>query len=148
MLSRRTESPRTILAFHATVIGILLTFALGATATLAWSGSMDWLIPWILGLGFLTASGYAGAVFWVAKDDPSKLMLGQVTGHEYAEIQRVVLGDSTTGERATPILDASVVADEPAIAEIAMERPIPTRRVVAEVIGERASESDDDKQEG
>ncbi|MBU2696213.1 hypothetical protein [Pimelobacter sp. 30-1] len=104
VLSRSTESPRTILAFHAVVIGLILSFTVGVTTTLAVSGAAVWMIPWVVGVGFLGGVGYAAAVFLVAKDDPSKLMLGQVTGTEYAEIQRVVLGDSSSGEHATPIL--------------------------------------------
>ena len=140
-MSRRTESPRTILAFHATVIGILLTFDLGVVVSLATTGAADWLIPWVLGIGFTCAVAYAVAVFMVAKNDPSKLMLGQVTGQEYAEIQRVVLGDSTTGERTTPVFEGHVVAEPVKPGTIAMEPPR-QRAVTEENVIEHHQEGD------
>jgi hypothetical protein len=39
------------------------------------------------------------AVFFVMLRNPSKLMLGEVTGEEFRHLQRVTLVDSLSGER-------------------------------------------------
>ncbi len=72
----------------------------GSVAVLADSDEHADLLPWILGLGFLFVVALTAAIFVLMAKNPSKLMLGQVTGAEYADIQRVVmLGDSRSGER-------------------------------------------------
>ncbi|MBI2242767.1 MAG: hypothetical protein HYU55_02010 [Nocardioides sp.] len=107
--TRRTENPRTILAFYATVIGLLLAAGLGTASAILISDSATYLLPWVLGFCGLMFVMIVGGVFLVSLNDPSKLQLGQVTGEEYAEIQRVALGDSSSGERVTAIVHQAEV---------------------------------------
>src|SRR5947209_7890988 len=102
---RQTSNPKTVLAFYAVIVGILESAALGAIWVLAWSHTMTWLIPWILGTAILSFVLVVGAVLVINMVDPSKLMLGQITGHEYAAIHGMRLGDSLTGERDTTFVE-------------------------------------------
>lgn len=98
--SRQAVNPRTVLGFYATVIGLALGACVFTVATLRSSEQYGWLIPWILAFGGLLVIALVAGVFVISLSDPSKLMLTQVTGSEYAEIQKyVVLGSSATGER-------------------------------------------------
>ncbi|GAA2082162.1 hypothetical protein GCM10009840_17810 [Pseudolysinimonas kribbensis] len=109
---KRTENPKTVLAFYATVLGILLAAGVAAASVMLATGEGVVYVPWILGFCGVVFLLIVGGVFWVGKTDPSKLMLGQVTGEEYAEIQRVQLGDSSTGERIAPLLVADPITIE------------------------------------
>jgi hypothetical protein len=103
--SRQVSNPRTVLGFYATVLAILLSGDIAAVAVLASSHVNTFLIPWLLGFaGFIVFMLLAG-VFVVTLIDPSKLMLGQITGTEYAQIHRVVLGDSDSGQRIESIIE-------------------------------------------
>lgn len=100
----QTESPKTVLGFFATTLAVLLTFIGIAIAVLARYQTYTELIPFLLFFGALAFIGLLTGVFYIILfRDPSQLMLGQVTGSEYAEIQRVQLGDSRSGERQLPI---------------------------------------------
>lgn len=110
--SNRTENPKTVLAFFATVLGIVLTAVVLATGLLVRQGGYEGAVIAVLVFGGGLAVLLIGAVFTLTLKDPSKLMLGQVTGTEYAEIQRVTLGDSSSGERTAallPVLGAPLV---------------------------------------
>jgi hypothetical protein len=97
--SRQTINPKNVLGFYATVIGLVLGATVGAALVLAETHTSTNLIPWILGIGLAISVLVAVGVFIINLTDPSKLMLGQITGTEYVAIQRAVLGDSLTGER-------------------------------------------------
>jgi hypothetical protein len=137
--SRQSINPRTVLGFYATVLGILATAAVTGAAVLASADRETWLIPWLFGFSGAVLLLLLIGVFIVTLIDPSKLMLTQVSGTEYAAIQQqVVLGDSTSGERlvleaATPgILEAlpvQAIAGRPA--EVPVEAP-PSTDVPAE----------------
>ncbi len=101
---RQTINPRTVLGFYATVLGILFTGVIGAIAVLASSKVGTWLIPWLLVFLAVLVVALIGGVFILNARDPSKLMLGQITGTEYAVINRASLGDSLTGERVEMLL--------------------------------------------
>jgi hypothetical protein len=58
------------------------------------------LIPWLFGFAGLIILLLLGCVFFATMTDPSRLMLGQITGTEYANIRRITLGDSDSGRRA------------------------------------------------
>jgi hypothetical protein len=105
---RHTENPRTVLAFYATVLGLALATIVALVGTLATTEVYTEAIPYLLGFGALLLVLLLGGVFAVTLADPSKLMLGQVTGMEYAEIQRVQLGDSRTGEDILAIRESPV----------------------------------------
>lgn len=114
--SRQVSNPRTVLGFYAGVLGLLLTAAVAAVGVLASTKEDTSLIPWLLGFAGLVVLLLLIGVFIVTLIDPSKLMLGQITGTEYANIHRVVLGDSDQGSRveAVPYIpsDAVIVATE------------------------------------
>jgi hypothetical protein len=61
------------------------------------------LIPWLLAFVGLIVLLLLGGVFAVTLSNPSKLMLGQVSGTEYAEIHRAVIGDSLSGKKVITI---------------------------------------------
>jgi hypothetical protein len=124
--NRHTVNPKTILGYFAIVLGLLLTATVGATGTLAATGVYTDAIPWILGFaGFVFLFLLIGP-FVVAWKDPSKLMLTQVTGTEYVQIQqRRLLGDSDQGERLeleSLMTTAPVVSNE---APLAVASPPP-----------------------
>lgn len=95
---RRNESPRTVLAFAATVLGLALAGDVGAVGVLAGTGVSTYLIPWLLGFAALLVVALLVTVFLIALRDPSKLMLGQVTGTEYVKIQSSLVRSSNTVE--------------------------------------------------
>jgi hypothetical protein len=107
--ARRTSNPKTVLGFYATVLGLLLSACVGAAFVLAETKTATYLIPWVLGFGALVFVMLVAGVFVITLTDPSKLMLGQITGSEYVAIHQAVLGDSLTGERLE-VIDARVAS--------------------------------------
>ena len=104
---RQTINPRTVLGFFATVLGILLAGTSAVVGFLVTSKVQTELVPIILAFAGGTFLLLIIAVFVVTLVDPSKLMLTQVTGTEYAAIQQhTVIGDSVRGETAEVILDS------------------------------------------
>jgi len=130
---RRTENPRTVLAFFGTVLGLVLTADVAATAVLAHASVYLWLIPWLLGFAALVFVLLVSGIFVVTLIDPSKLMLGHVTGTEYAEIQRVTLGDTRLGEHVVEMVPAPPI---PALPAAVSDLSEPQPAVVAEQEGE------------
>lgn len=113
-VGRQTINPKTVLGFYATVLGLVLATTVGLVGVLAVNNVATYLIPWLLGFsGFVFVALIAG-VFIVSLKDPSKLMLTQVTGMEYAQIQTLILGDSSTGDRLEVVsaLENGAVATE------------------------------------
>jgi hypothetical protein len=101
---KQTANPRTVLGFYASIIGILLTGSVSVVISLAATHSVTWLIPWIFGSSFVTSLIIMGGIFYLNLKHPANLMLGQITGTEYAEIHRLtILGNDTEGERAVSI---------------------------------------------
>lgn len=86
------------MAFFATVIALMLAGAIGLVVASDHAGTQG-AIPWILGFVGLVFLLIVGGIFAVMLRDPSKLMLGQITGEEYAQIRRMTLGDSRSGEQ-------------------------------------------------
>lgn len=103
--SRTKTNPRTVLAFVGTVLVAVAVAAVTTIGILARAAELRWLVPWVLVSLLVLVAGVLIAVLRIAWTDPSRLMLGQVTGTEYAEIRRVQLGDSVTGfhEEAVPV---------------------------------------------
>jgi len=94
----KTSSPKTVLGFYATVLGFLLLACVIAVIGLAQTGTATYLIPWILLFGGGVFVALLAGVFVITLIDPSKLMLGKVSGFEYAVMHRVKIGDSLSGE--------------------------------------------------
>lgn len=142
MRSNRTENPKTVLAFFATVLGIVLAAVVVAVGLLVRANGPEGTVVGVLIFGGVIATLLITAVFVLTVLDPSKLMLGQVTGTEYAEIQRVTLGDSSTGERtaallpslAAPVVLEQIAATYPALGvgrQPSVEAPVVDDSVVA-----------------
>jgi hypothetical protein len=101
----RSQNPKTILAFYATVLGLTLTADVAVVAVLASTDVLTGLIPWLLGFAGLMSLALMVAVFVIALKDPSKLMLGQVSGTEYVEIQRLSVDAGRATEQIAPQLE-------------------------------------------
>jgi len=99
-MSRRTVNPRTTLAFYATIVITLVVGTVTACGVILSSPELYYLVPWILVVGTVSSLATVGGVFYINISKPQNLMLGQITGDEYARIERVTpLGDSLRGER-------------------------------------------------
>ena len=113
---RQSANPRTVLGFFAIVLGLMFTAAVSASAVLAETHTLTNLIPYVLGFAAIILVLVLLGIFVVMLTDPSKLMLGQITGSEYVEIHKLMLGDSLVGERQEalylPEVGARKVADE------------------------------------
>ena len=143
MRSRYTENPRTVLAFYATVLGLVLAAVLGCVWILASTGVRTGAIPWLLGFAGAVFVALVAGVFVVTLVDPSKLMLGRVSGTEYAEIQSVRLGDSRTGER-----ELAVAHSGPGAPRVVAELPPAEREATdTSALTDQPDEKDDDEGE-
>jgi hypothetical protein len=111
--SRQISNPRTVLGFYAGVIALLLAGDVAAVGVLASAKIETFLIPWLLGFAGAMILLLLLGVFIVTLIDPSKLMLGQITGTEYADIHRITLGDSDSGGRRVEAVN--IVPSETAI---------------------------------
>ena len=107
---RQSTAPRTILGFFLGLFTVAVSGAVGATFALA-DSEWDGLIPFIWAFVGLITVLLGVAVFVIAWKDPSKLMLGQISGHDYLAIRRLTLGDSSVGERRD-VLDRQVAIQE------------------------------------
>jgi hypothetical protein len=80
------------------MISILASAAIFITWICSSVISLHYLIPIVLVVFGVIFIAIIAVVLTFSWKDPSKLMLGQITGREYAVIQRLTLGDSNAGE--------------------------------------------------
>jgi hypothetical protein len=99
VVQRRTEQPKTVLGFYAISSAVMFSGMIGLVSVLAITGSAVFLIPYLAITAVVLFVALMLGVFLINVNSPEKLMLGQVTGSEFVEIQRVQLGDSRSGER-------------------------------------------------
>src|SRR5688572_24618872 len=93
--TKHTRQPRTILSFCAAIIGLVLAAAVAIVLALAANDASTYLIPVVLIVAAVIVVAIILGVLLMAVKDPSKLMLGQVTGDEFIRVQQqVMLGDS------------------------------------------------------
>lgn len=92
------KKPKTVLGFFAIVLCIVNTGGITLIGLLAGTESLHFLIPWVLSFLALVDLGIIGGIFAVTCFDPTKLMLGQVTGNEYLANRKLTLGDNEQGE--------------------------------------------------
>jgi hypothetical protein len=102
--TRQTTQPKTVLGFFWSSLALILGLCVTAVLILAKTNTMTNLIPFILGFGGVVFVLVLAGVFIVMLADPTKLMLGQVSGTEYFEGHRIRLGDSERGEHVETIL--------------------------------------------
>ncbi len=118
------SSPKTVLGFFAIMIGIAGTTAVAAIAFIAGVDKLRYLVPVILIVFLVVFLSVMIVVMVLSWKDPSKLMLGQITGRDYVLIQqqKMTLGDSTSGEHVDEVsvefirakaLDFDVSIDQP-----------------------------------
>jgi hypothetical protein len=119
-LSKKSVTPKTVLGFYATGLGIGLAACTSTITVLAVTGAAPELLPWVAGFGGGLLVLLLGGVYVINWRDTSKLMLSPVTGIEYSAIQQgVVLGDSVTGQRVAPAIakEAEPMAIDAALEE-------------------------------
>lgn len=115
---RQIANPRTVLGFFAGVLVIWGGGCLTGVWILASFHVMLNLIPWILASAGVFFIALVVALFIVMLGAAHKLMLGPVSGSEYAEILKV--GDSDRGERLEQvigILPGSQRVPKPAVSQ-------------------------------
>jgi hypothetical protein len=104
ILSRQHSSPKTVLGFFGACLAILAAADVPIIAVLARKQSLHYLIPYALIIPLVILVLVVVVVLMVVIfGDPTKLMLGEMTGSEYGEYQRMMVGDSISGAR--PIID-------------------------------------------
>jgi hypothetical protein len=102
--SARSYNPKTVLGFLATVVGIAVVGCTAAGTALLLNDKVLWLVPIVFAFGALLVVGVLVGVFLILFKDPSKLLLTQLSGTEYLDIQRgLVLGDSASGEQVVHV---------------------------------------------
>jgi hypothetical protein len=65
---------------------------------LATQHELRYIIPWVLGFGAIVLVLLIAVVVAINVRAPMKLQLGQITGRELIEYERMTLGDSISGE--------------------------------------------------
>lgn len=102
--SGERTSPKTVLGFLAIMVSILATASIFSVWLLSSKPNLYYLIPIVLIVFVILFILVISAVLLIGWKDPSKLMLGQITGRDYALIQRLTLGDSNAGERVQDVI--------------------------------------------
>jgi hypothetical protein len=95
---------------------LLALLELGVAIVLGFLVSQDdlhYLVPWVIGFGAFVFVAIIAVVVAINVIDPSKLQLGQMTGREFIDYQRVTRGDSLGGEyiEAPPAERGAIAAD-------------------------------------
>jgi hypothetical protein len=110
--SRESSAPRTILGFLLAMYTVLLTGSAGVVIALVSTGSSG-LIPWVLAFAATITIALSVAVLTITWKDPTRLMLGQITGREYAAIRReLTFGDDVSGEHRTQLTEPRGLAQD------------------------------------
>ena len=103
--NRESAAPRTILGFLLGMYTVLLTGAVGTVVALA-SADSSGAIPYVLGFVAAITVALGVAILVITWKDPTRLMLGQITGREYAAIRReLTYGDDISGERKATVIE-------------------------------------------
>jgi hypothetical protein len=81
-------------------------------------------VPWILGFDALITVALGAAILVITWKDPSRLMLGQLTGREYESIRRLHMGDDQIGERkVVPSIQTLEIEEESELANRRSDSP-------------------------
>jgi hypothetical protein len=105
---RESSAPRTILGFLIGMYGVLVSGSAAVILGLTTTESDDLIVYVLIFIAVVTLA-LGLAVLVITWKDPSRLMLGQITGREYAAIRHLTLGDDVSGERVATILGADTV---------------------------------------
>ncbi len=90
--------PKTVLGFFWAIVATVISGALFAIWAVH-AADKARFIPWILAFAALVILGTIGVVVVAMFKDPTKLMLGEMSGDEYTSYRALTLGDSLSGER-------------------------------------------------
>jgi hypothetical protein len=125
--SGERSAPKTVLGFL-----VIMTSILGSASTFAFwffSGetALHYMVPIVFVVFIILFVTIVGAVLLICWKDPSKLMLGQITGREFALIQQLTLGDSNAGERI-----ADVIVEIAKASDVISEQPMLRRASAGE----------------
>ncbi len=119
------SAPRTILGFAGSVLAILLFGGAAIVWAVAESTSSGYLVPVVVGVVLFVGVVIIAAVMYTAYKDPTRLMLGEVSAHDFLEYQRwITLGDSVSGETQEQIIE--LVQPQREIGPAAETPPPPT----------------------
>jgi hypothetical protein len=110
---KESSTPRTILGFLLGMYGVLVAASVTTILGLAASDSSG-AIPYVLAFIALITIALGVSVIAIAWKDPSRLMLGQVTASEYANIRQLHLGDDKRGERAVSVVGSTLLGEKSA----------------------------------
>lgn len=92
------SAPKTVLGFLGVIALIIASFASVAIITFASTSGLHWLVlPTLLFVG-VGAVALVWAVLHLAREDPTPLVLGEITGDEFIANRKVTKGDSVSGE--------------------------------------------------
>lgn len=108
---RESSAPRTILGFLLGMYAALIAASAAVLVALAASDSAHF-IPFVLGFDALVTLGLGVAIIVIAWKDPSRLMLGQITAREYANIRRLHLGDDKWGDHPMAVVGSSPLEEK------------------------------------
>lgn len=96
--SGKYRAPKTILGFLGSLIAIAGAIAIGLAFALAGTSSLHYVIVIFVAFVMVLICAAVGTVIVFASKDPSKLMLGELSGSDYVVIQQQTRGDNTSGE--------------------------------------------------
>lgn len=99
------SSPKTVLGFFGVVLLIVVGGSTGLILALSSSEKTVDYVPYVLGFSALVVVALLTTVVTAMVKDPTRLMLGQITGREYIDHRRLTLGDSTSGEFELGVVD-------------------------------------------
>jgi hypothetical protein len=128
--SRETAAPRSIVGFLLALYSVLMVGAVATVVGLV-SSSQSGLVVYVLGFIGLITVALCVAVLVITWKDPSRLMLGEVSGREYAALRYIKVGDDVSGERAERILSGSIIdgglaEEQPSEALLELESQVST----------------------
>jgi hypothetical protein len=107
------SGPKTVLGFCGAVLGIAASLTLGLAIVLSTTDHLA-LVAVVLAGFFVVFIGIVAWVLLSMKKDPTRLVVGPMTGREYLEYQRWTAGDDLVGERVETIISGAHGAILPA----------------------------------
>ncbi len=115
----RGKTPKTVLGFLWGVGALAIAGFMGFSWACAANPALVPLLPWVGFACLLLLGGVLAVVVTAMFKDPSRLLLTTVEPADYVQIQRMRLGDSTSGERMVGSIiereELAVVADAPTL---------------------------------
>ena len=96
--SGQYSAPKTVLGFLGGIALIVAALASVAIVTFASSSDLHWLLIPVLLFVALGSVALVWAVLRLAREDPTPLVLGEMTGGDYIAHRKLTKGDSTSGE--------------------------------------------------